>query len=688
MRHDSTVVFALFRKLSSPVSRMTWRTLRLPLLLILLWFLLLIALYQWTVQREDDYADELARIQTATLFSNIVDTRAWNAGHGGIWARESPACPANPWLPEKERTLQATNGERLVKINPSYMTRQLAESTRHSLAQFRISSLTPMRPGNKADPWETSALLAFHEGIPEAFAFLKDTNGLRYRYMAPLIATESCLPCHKGTTLGSVLGGISVSISAVPLQDAATARKQAARIAFGLIGLVGTIGIGGATLQINRKKELAESASRTKSAFLANMSHDMRTPLSGILGMTELLEQDAVTPRNRCLLSSLKTATASLLAVVDGIMRYSLLEAEGQPLILEPFSLRAEVEACLAVLHPACVSKGLELHLLMEGTPEVHAVPEIHTVSSETSFPDRFLGDGFRLRQALGNLLGNAVKFTEYGSVTLRIEKGTCTREGARSFLVLRFMVIDTGLGIPAEEQHRIFERFEQGTASRARPAALETDRLHGAGVGLGLAIAQNIAHRFDGTLTLSSTPDRGSTFTLTARFELDTTAVPLPDETTEASVLMVGTNPTENSTVQKKDENSANLFNRNAALDDMDGNTALLQRLIELFLAEETQIREMLHAPLEPFQNEQALKDAADRQNDLYRQIHSLKNSAATLHLEKLRHSAAALETLLRPSGYGVPDTAATHRDTQVRSLSTVRRAFDEACTLLRTTT
>ena len=487
------------------MSTFSWRVLRLPLLITLLWGLLLFTLFRWTAQREDEYTTGLARIQTATLFSSIVDTRDWNANNGGVWVREHPGCPANPWLPEEERTLRAEGGATLVKVNPAYMTRQIAESFTSTLASFRISSLSPKRPENRADQWETGALLSFEKDRHELFDLVSDKEGMRYRYMAALPAKESCIQCHQDKKVGDVLGGISVSISAEPLFAAATERKRTTGLAFGIIGIIGMVGIGGATFQINRKKELAEAANRTKSAFLANMTHDMRTPLTGILGMTELLERETQDSRHRYLLANLRKATDSLLTVVDGIMRYSLLEADRQPTCCAPFSLRAELGACIAVLRPACASRDIRLSLVTDDT-----------------VPDRLVGDGFRLRQALGNLLGNAVKFTEKGSVALRVTRAESQAPEGRC--ALSFQVIDTGRGIPTDEQERIFESFEQGSGVR------DSGDQHETGVGLGLAIARNIARRFGGDLTLSSTPGMGSVFTFTALFRLAADSDGLPE--------------------------------------------------------------------------------------------------------------------------------------------------------------
>lgn len=242
-----------------------WHVLRLPLLLSLLWCLLLFALFQWTVQREDENATELAQIQTRTLFSSIVNTRGWNADRGGVWATEQPNCQPNPWLPEDQRTLLTADGRRLVRFNPAYMTRQIAERFQSKTMNFHICGLSPKRPQNRPDQWETSALLDFDAGKTERFQLVPGRRGAYYRYMAPLRAEESCLQCHQRNKIGDVLGGISVSISAFPILASVEQRNSMVGLTFGLIGFIGVLGIGGATFQINRKKSRPRKPIRPKA---------------------------------------------------------------------------------------------------------------------------------------------------------------------------------------------------------------------------------------------------------------------------------------------------------------------------------------------------------------------------------------------------------------------------------------
>ncbi|WMW67125.1 response regulator [Nitratidesulfovibrio liaohensis] len=567
-----------------PALRWNIQTFIVPAVLVALWGVLLLALYQWNARNEAAHVRELALLQARAFFSQIVSTRAWNAAHGGVFVRTSELGQPNPWLPPDQRILLAADGTLLTRMNPAYMTRQISEFlTTSQGVSFRITGLHPLRQENEADPWENESLLAFSKGAQETFTLALpldgeyphagekavgsgDTrHGPSFRYMAPLMADQSCLGCHRTAddTVGGLRGGISVSIAAAPLLALESQRLDQMGLAYAIIGVVGLLGIGGASLQVSRKKALAEAANRMKSAFLANMSHDMRTPLTGIIGMAELLsgfqpgqpggtggmggpENTGVTsgaasaaPANASIyddaqqaaygaryheyLGQLRCAAANLLEIVNDITDYSCLESGRMRLAPRTFRLRPALEACLGVFRFAGERKGLSLSL--------HVAENV---------PEALVGDDFRLRQALGNLIGNAVKFTRQGGIAVVVNlvpdsaphtvplaaatpapgpgAGTAPRAA-----LLRFAVVDTGVGIPGDQQETIFESFVQGEAASS---------LCLGGTGLGLAISREIARMLDGDIGVSSTPGAGSEFWFTARFAV---AGPPPNNGTES---------------------------------------------------------------------------------------------------------------------------------------------------------
>lgn len=470
---------------------LSWKTLRLPLVLSMGWCLLIVVLAKRAIDVRDAHTCELALIQTRTLYAQIVDTRAWNAEHGGVYVRESAYGAPNPWIPEEQRSLEGRDGTRLVLINPAYMSRQIGELSRAHGASFRITSLEPLRPENRADMWETEALRRCAGGASEVFSLEGGEDSPQYRFMAPLHTKSVCLPCHQANREGDLRGGISVSLNAAPFLHAAGDNKQSLAFAYAFMGLTGVVGIGGATLIINRRRVLAEEANRMKSAFLANMSHDMRTPLTGILGMVEMLADcgDAGERRRAC--GYLRESARTLLEMVTDVTDYAVLDA-GQ-LRLQPhvFAVRPALARCLELFHPACAAKGLALHM--------NVAPDV---------PEWLRGDDFRLRQALGNLVGNAIKFTESGYVSVRVT-AVAPESGGKSSILLHCTVRDTGPGVSPEDREKIFERFERGCAAR-----------ESAGTGLGLAIAREIARRMGGDILLEDAAGASASFVLTARLE------------------------------------------------------------------------------------------------------------------------------------------------------------------------
>lgn len=468
------------------MSTFSWRVLRLPLLITLLWGLLLFTLFRWTAQREDEYTTGLARIQTATLFSSIVDTRDWNANNGGVWVREHPGCPANPWLPEEERTLRAEDGITLVKVNPAYMTRQIAESFTSTLASFRISSLSPKRPENRADQWETGALLSFEKDRHELFDLVSDKEGMRYRYMAALPAKESCIQCHQDKKVGDVLGGISVSISAFPILASVEQRNSMVGLTFGLIGFIGVLGIGGATFQINRKKEQAEEANQAKSVFLSRMSHDIRTPMSAIIGLTAIAKKNAGDPErlNECI-DKIALASQFQLSLVNDILDVSKIESGKMQLASEPFDLSGIIDDVTLFTSSSATAKGI-----------------VFETSVDPRIGRMYVGDPMRLKQILMNLLSNALKFVdENGKVALRVE--SLRRTGRQE--VVRFIVSDNGIGMSNAFQKRMFLPFEQDAAPRRKSS----------GSGLGLAIIGNLTALMGGSIAVDSELGKGTRFTV-----------------------------------------------------------------------------------------------------------------------------------------------------------------------------
>ena len=461
--------------------------------LILFWVSVIIASYLWNHSMIVTNNQKVVYSKSKAFFDQIVITRAWNSMHGGVYVPVTDLTKPNTYLKDSLRDIVTIDGMHLTKVNPAYMTRQIAEiNMQKEGIQFHITSLKPIRPENKADNWETQSLLEFEKGKKEVLELVQEDSIPTYRYMAPLLVSQSCLSCHakQGYSLGEIRGGISVSFSAALYQKVVHDELTS----FGLIhffilllGLIGLVVFYKKTtdhfIEISKKNDELMKLNATKDKFFSIIGHDLKSPFNAVIGYSELLEME------------LKEKDYSGVEEYAGIIRNSSLRAMSLLNNLLEWSnsqtgrmeYRPEKFDIIALIN--------DITLLLGDTARQKSIVLVMNMPDEANI----VGDKAMIGTVIRNLVSNAVKFSHKGGKII-VSLDQLPNE-------ITVSVKDDGIGISIEDQEKLF-RLDTSHSTKGTQEEM--------GTGLGLLLCKDFVEKHGGKIWIESGPDNGSKFYFT----------------------------------------------------------------------------------------------------------------------------------------------------------------------------
>lgn len=444
----------------------------------------------WNYYLVESSNSKLVLNKSQAFFEQILITRAWNAEHGGVYVPITATTQPNQYLKDSLRDVVTTNGLELTKINPAFMTRQIAEMNglKNDL-QFHITSLKPIRPANKADSWEQKSLNMFENGVSENIELITDDSTTRYRYMAPLLTKNSCLKCHseQGYKYGDIRGGISISFPDKGYTVSMNKQIYALAVIHLTVFILGIIGLWVYYRKANKYLLIIESKNNdltqinaTKDKFFSIIGHDLKSPFNSIIGFSDILikktnEKNYEDVDNYAKI--IHDSSARAMNLLSNLLEWSRTQTGRLEVNPELFGFVNVINEVKEILNEAAHQKSIAI--------------ENEIQSNTLVFADREM-----ISTVLRNLISNAIKFTQIGGKITISEK-----YNKNEFTVI---ITDTGVGISKE---RIPKLFIVGDSNSTLGTKNEK------GTGLGLILCKEFIEMNNGEIWIESTVGIGSTF-------------------------------------------------------------------------------------------------------------------------------------------------------------------------------